>query len=125
LLQEPHGVIIFQKTLVIVTVVKTFTLKMEAICSSETSIVTRTIRRYHVLEDSILHCYRRENIKSNKDGNWFIWKGGQLVACDITVGDLRLRTDAQRETKNITGKRLFVLETYQAIQQRVNMRESA
>jgi hypothetical protein len=40
------------------------TLKMKAICPSETSVLTRTTRRLHIAEDSILHCYRRENIES-------------------------------------------------------------
>jgi hypothetical protein len=39
------------------------TLKMEAICSSETSVHTRSTRR-HIPEDGILHSHRRENLKS-------------------------------------------------------------
>jgi hypothetical protein len=36
---------------------QSFTLTMEAVCSSETWVLTRTTRR------RILHCYRRENMK--------------------------------------------------------------
>jgi hypothetical protein len=36
---------------------------MEAICSSETSILTRATRR-HIKDDGILHSHRRENLKS-------------------------------------------------------------
>jgi hypothetical protein len=41
-----------------------FILKMEATCSSETSVHTRSTRR-HIPEDGILHSHRRENLKSN------------------------------------------------------------
>jgi hypothetical protein len=38
---------------------------METIRSSDTSVLIRTTWRRHIQEDSILHCYRRENIKSD------------------------------------------------------------
>jgi hypothetical protein len=38
------------------------TLVMEAILSSETSVLTRTTRR-NIPEDSIIHSHRRENLK--------------------------------------------------------------
>jgi hypothetical protein len=41
-----------------------FTLKMEAICSSETSVATQETTRRHIPEDDIIHNYRCENLKS-------------------------------------------------------------
>jgi hypothetical protein len=44
------------------------TLKMEAICSSETSVHTRSTRR-HIPEHGILHSHRRDNLKYYTDFN--------------------------------------------------------
>jgi hypothetical protein len=48
---------------IVLTSLILITLKIEAICSSETSALTRTTRR-HILERDILHSHRRENLKS-------------------------------------------------------------
>jgi hypothetical protein len=40
------------------------TLKMEAICSSETSVETQRTTRRHIPEDDTLHYHRCENLKS-------------------------------------------------------------
>jgi hypothetical protein len=40
------------------------TLKMEAICSSETSVETQHTTRRHIPEDDTLHNHRCENLKS-------------------------------------------------------------
>jgi hypothetical protein len=42
------------------------TLKMEAICSSETSVATQQNTRRHIPEDDTLHNHRCENLKSYK-----------------------------------------------------------
>jgi hypothetical protein len=39
------------------------TLMMDAMRSSKTTVLTR-VTRHHVPEDTILHCHRRENLKS-------------------------------------------------------------
>jgi hypothetical protein len=44
-------------------IAKEYTLMMEALSSSETSVLTRAIGR-NIAEDAILLSYRRENLKS-------------------------------------------------------------
>jgi hypothetical protein len=41
------------------------TLKMEVICSSETSVATQQTTRHHIPEDDTLHNHRCENLKSH------------------------------------------------------------
>jgi hypothetical protein len=41
-----------------------FILKMEAICSSETSVATQQTTGRHIPEDDTLHNHRCENLKS-------------------------------------------------------------
>jgi hypothetical protein len=45
------------------------TFKMEAICSSETSVDLHWITRRYIPEDSTLHNHRCENLKSDKMGD--------------------------------------------------------
>jgi hypothetical protein len=52
------------------------TLKMETICSSETSVQTRSTQR-HIPENDILHSHRREDLKSH------IWCHFTKISCII------------------------------------------
>jgi hypothetical protein len=57
------------------------TLKMEAICSSETPVATQHTTRRHIPEDDTLHNHRCENLKSY--GVSLVWKDYYLL---ITLG---------------------------------------
>jgi hypothetical protein len=48
------------------------TLKMEKICSSETSVDTQRITRCYIPEDVTLHNYRCENFKSYSDSITYV-----------------------------------------------------
>jgi hypothetical protein len=46
-------------------------MMMEAIRSSETSVLTR-VTRSHVPDEGILHIHRTENLESNKISKWSV-----------------------------------------------------
>jgi hypothetical protein len=57
------SILIFVLVLVGFSLADFYTLKMEAICSSETSVHTRSTRR-HIPEDGILHNHPYEYLRS-------------------------------------------------------------
>jgi hypothetical protein len=57
---------------------------MEALSSSETSVLTRATRR-NILEDGILHSHRRENLKSYTSHNWLIYTCALAMAFFVEV----------------------------------------
>jgi hypothetical protein len=56
---------------------------MEALSSSETSVLTRSTQR-NIPGDTILHSYRRGNLKSYTVGR-ILWMGDQSVIMSLTM----------------------------------------
>jgi hypothetical protein len=56
----------FTACLLVLAEIISSTLKMEAICSSETSVATQQTTRHHIPEDDTLHSHCCENLKSYK-----------------------------------------------------------
>jgi hypothetical protein len=81
-------------------------LKMEAICSSETSVATRQTTRRHIPEDDTLHNHRCENLKFCKyillSGYW------SLMSCSEVHARGKVCTEFQRrnilENSNLVGQ---------------------
>jgi hypothetical protein len=63
-----------QKVLLVLAEIISSTLKMEAICSSETSVATEQITRRHIPEDDTLHNHSCENLKSYQLQSLFFWR---------------------------------------------------
>jgi hypothetical protein len=62
-----------------------YTLKMEAIRSSETSVNTISTRR-HIPEDDILHSHRRQNLKSYNRKTCFLrGRSGSYITTDTNI----------------------------------------
>jgi hypothetical protein len=57
-----------------------YTLKMEAVSSSETSVYTSSTWR-HIPEDGILHSHRRENLKTDVSEYTLYTSALVLIVC--------------------------------------------
>jgi hypothetical protein len=64
---------------------ESFTLKTEVTCYSKTFLLARETRRHHFSDDSILHCYRRENTKSCNIYMWFELAHDPSNYCNVCV----------------------------------------
>jgi hypothetical protein len=74
-----------------------FTLKMQAIRSSETSAQTRSTRR-HIPEDGILHIHRRENLKSYIISSLVIFN---ITKCKCSNKSINQSISQSRQTRGI------------------------
>jgi hypothetical protein len=63
----PHSLVeVYHRSLLVGLLDFSSTLKMEAICSSETPVATQRTTRRHIPEDDTLRNHRCENLKSYK-----------------------------------------------------------
>jgi hypothetical protein len=68
-----------------------FTLKLDAIFSSETLVPTRTALSSYTLEDSILGCYRRGNIRFCREVIDRIWDSFVSLELAVLISECLLR----------------------------------